>query len=347
MPETFEQNSQFSWVLKVARIALIASIVVIGLGLICTWSIKGLSATELIADAHRVESFIFPLLNVLGSLLAIVWLFVIYGLIRAIIANEAAVCDSSGRLSRIETLLEHQGESLGKLIELESISEEAKSLIYRETEIEALREMIHDDLIRQDFETAANMIETIRTKFGYADEAARLGEELQAAQKATMEERIDFAIQRIQQVIDIHDYAKALRGANKLLSMFPDNPKVVALPERIEAESTKHKRQLLSNYDEAVKKNDIDQSINLLKELDRYLSPQEAAALEESARGVFRAKLHNLGVRFAICVSDERWDEAVATGEEIIREFPNSRMSHEVRQKMPQLRNHAAEALGM
>ena len=143
--------------------------------------------------------------------------------------------------------------------------------------------------------------------------------------------------------MDAHDWAKALRGAQKLQSLFPDNPKVADLPQRVEVERTKRKRQLLSDYDEAVRKNDVDAGIDLLKKLDRHLTPQEAAALEESARGVFKAKLHNLGVQFAICVSDERWAEAVATGEEIMRSFPNSRMSHEVRQKMAQLRTHAAE----
>ena len=104
---------------------------------------------------------------------------------------------------------------------------------------------------------------------------------------------------------------------------------------------TGHKRSLLQAYGEAVRKNDVDKSIELLRELDRYLTPQEAAALEESVRGVFKAKLHNLGVQFAISVTDQQWADAVATGEEIIREFPNTRMAQEVREKMGLLRSRA------
>jgi hypothetical protein len=99
----------------------------------------------------------------------------------------------------------------------------------------------------------------------------------------------------------------------------------------------------LKQYDEAVKRNDVDYSIQLLKELDMYLPPQEAAALEESARGVFRAKLHNLGVQFAINVTDKQWAKAVATGEEIMMEFPNTRMAQEVREKMDLLRSRSTK----
>ena len=108
----------------------------------------------------------------------------------------------------------------------------------------------------------------------------------------------------------------------------------------------KHKLRLLEAYGEAVKKTDIDRSIDLLRELDKYLAPQEAAALEESARGVLRAKLHNLGVQFAMRITEENWAEALAIGEQIVRAYPNSRMAKEVRDKMDQLTTLAAARRG-
>ena len=92
----------------------------------------------------------------------------------------------------------------------------------------------------------------------------------------------------------------------------------------------------------AVRRNDIDGSIELLREMDRYLSPQEAAALAESARGVFRKKLHNLGMEFSFAVNEKRWPAAVTTGEQIAEGFPNSRMAMEVRQKLDALRQLAS-----
>jgi len=39
-------------------------------------------------------------------------------------------------------------------------------------------------------------------------------------------------------------------------------------------------------------------------------------------------------VQFAISVNAQQWDEAVSAGQEIIREFPTSRMAQEVRGKL-------------
>jgi hypothetical protein len=145
----------------------------------------------------------------------------------------------------------------------------------------------------------------------------------------------------VDEIIARADWARATREAARMRSAFPTNSKIAALPQRIETARMKHKRDLLQAYGEAVRKNDVDASIELLKELDRYLSPQEGAALQDSARGVFKAHLHNLGVQFAIRVAETQWKEAITVGGEIIKEFPNSRMAHEVRSKMEQLRQRA------
>jgi hypothetical protein len=63
--------------------------------------------------------------------------------------------------------------------------------------------------------------------------------------------------------------------------------------------------------------------------------------LQEAATEVFKNKLHNLGVRFSLAVSDKQWNEALQTGHEIIKSFPNSRMADEIRQKLITLRNLA------
>jgi len=160
---------------------------------------------------------------------------------------------------------------------------------------------------------------------------------------ATTDEKVDAQLRRIQQIVERRDWGRAKREAERLTALFPGSDKAAALPKQVQASYVKHKRQLLEAYGQAIAKNDVDRGIELLRELDPYLTPQEAAALEESARGVFRAKLHNYGVRFAIAVTDQRWDEALATGEEIIREYPNSRMAQEVRQNMDHLRARVAE----
>ncbi len=80
-----------------------------------------------------------------------------------------------------------------------------------------------------------------------------------------------------------------------------------------------------------------------LRELDTYLTPTEGLALKESASSVFRTKLHNLGVQFALAVTEKKWAGALEAGQQIVRDFPNSRMSHEIRSKMDILQARARQ----
>ena len=90
-----------------------------------------------------------------------------------------------------------------------------------------------------------------------------------------------------------------------------------------------------------IKREATDESLEILKELDLYLTPNEGFAFREAAKDVFRTKLHNLGVQFSLAVSSRQWDDALETGEQIIRNFPNSKMALEIRSKMDILKEKA------
>jgi len=335
-----DEASEFQWVNTLARIALLATLAILAAVLVAA---TALGVMTILSGEASWPAWTLHALVIAGVLLAALWVPVVCGLVGVMLANVRAVTRMSDRLDRAETLLSDQAESTRKLTDLACLSDQAKSLVYRDREIEAFREAVHEQLVHQDYKAAEVTIEKVKTRLGYEKEANSLLQDLEISRKATVEEKIDLAIGRIQQLINRHDWTRAIRESHRILRLFPENPKVVALPERIEKARNDHKRSLLQAYDEAVQKNDIDRGISLLKELDLYLSPQEAAALaEESARGVFKARLHNLGVQFAMRITDQLWADAIATGEEIIREYPNSRMAAEVRSKMEQLRGRAA-----
>jgi hypothetical protein len=331
---------RFDWVSKTAKAATVLTLILLGVGAAAT--VAG-TVWCMTTDKFVWPSLIVGVLAVFAEIVSAVCVVAGFGVVKLFVSTESAAFTIAGRLARLEALLESQAESIGRLTDLAGLSDQAKSCIYRDRELEAVREVIQEDLMRQDYQTASALVDNLEKRLGYADEAARLREEIAASRRATVDEKIDSAVRRIQYIIDRHDWASALRESQSLLRLFPDNPKISSLPEHIEAARTKHKRDLLQAYGEAVKKNDVDRSIELLRELDRYLMPPEAAALQDSARGVFRAKLHNLGVQFAINVTDRHWAKAVATGEEIIREFPNTRMAQEVRDNMDHLRARAAK----
>lgn len=347
-----KQTGRFQWVTTLARVMLLATIALVAMMVIkeAATIVDGIyyEITK-VYSPNVSNSVIRPIENFSKALLLMViagWTVVFYGLVLVLVANEESVRATAGRLARAESLLDDQAASTRTLAELAALSDQAKSLLFRDREIEALREVLRDDLIRQDYETAEALVRNVEQRSGYADEAARLREEIQAARKASVEEKLDVAIDRIQKIIAEKDWDRADREAQRIVRVFPRDARVMALPEQIIAARTGQKRALLQEYGEAVRRNDVERGIELLKELDLYLTPQEAAALQESARGVFRAKLHNLGVQFAISVTDEEWDAAVSTGEDIVRQFPNSRMAHEVQEKMDLLRARAADQSG-
>jgi hypothetical protein len=293
------------------------------------------------SDPVLIATYVVAILAELtGALLAIV----AYGLVSVWVQIAAGVRGGNDRLSRIESLLEAHDGKLQRLSDLAPLSDQAKALIFRDREIDAVRETIHECLARQDYTQANHLIDRMDKQFGHSSEAQRFRTEVEANREATIDEKINAAIDRVDRIIAQKNWPRALRESERLGEVFPESVKVASLPKRITEARARHKRELLSEYGEAVKRNDVDRSIELLKELDTYLTPQEAAALQESARGVFRAKLHNLGIQFAIAVTDEQWASALKTGEEIVREFPNTRMATEVRQKLDTLRQRAGTA---
>jgi hypothetical protein len=61
---------------------------------------------------------------------------------------------------------------------------------------------------------------------------------------------------------------------------------------------------------------------------------------------VFKEKLNLLSKQFSDAVRDHKWIDAMRVGESISREFPNTRIAQEVREKMETLRQRANEPVG-
>jgi len=329
----------FGTVTRAARVALIVSLLVMALTFAACLTAALYFSFE---TTPRVGLMAQLIVIMLASLIVAVWAIVAHGMVRVVIANEAHVYNAASRLERLETAAGRHAELLRELRDLAKLSDKAKGLLSRDHEREAFREAIHHHLPSQDYDAAEHLLQQIERLGGYDDEAATLRQEVEAYRNSSLDQKVQAAVARVERFIDAHQWARALREAQRLSGLFGDNERVAGLSRQVHLARAKHKRDLLQAYGEAARKNDVDRSIALLKELDAYLTPQEAAALSESARGVFKARLHNLGVQFAIYVEDESWSRAVAAGEEIIREFPNSRMAQEVKQKMDTLKSRAA-----
>lgn len=236
-----------------------------------------------------------------------------------------------------------QSDLLRTIAENSSLSEWAKRIVYREKDYEYLRDTIEGASVRQDWVSAERLIRELDEEFGMHEEAARLRDELGHARRATNEEKVAAAIERVDSLCEARKWDQAVRESGRLRTLFPDEPRIAGLSREVDLRRQEQKRSLLKEYDQAVRNHDVDTAHHLLFELDHYLAPNEAAALKESARGVFKAKLQQMGVQFSLAVTDHQFRKAIAIGERLGREFPNSRFAQEIATMMPALRQRVEQ----
>lgn len=279
------------------------------------------------------------------------WLFVLFSVIAAglfvvaliswlmkTVEYAANAVDNLRSLRSGQTQLEAM---LTQLSENMLLSDAIKTIAFREKDRAVLEDAIHQDIQMGKFGSADLLIKDLASRFGSPEQAEKLRQEMTEFRSATIQEKITKAIARIEQLWSIHHYSEAEKQVGVLQKIYPQNEKVQSLTGQTQRRLEEHKKELLSRWDESIKANQVDKSIEILELLDNYLTPTEAAALEESARGVFRAKLHNLGVQFSMFVTERKWDKALQVGREITEEYPNSRMAQEVREKIPALEQRA------
>ncbi len=232
---------------------------------------------------------------------------------------------------------------VNQMSEQQLLSDRAKAVAFRVKDREALRGAISEEMAKQDWEAALALADEIEKQFGYRGEAVRVRQEVDQRRQEAVRRQINDALGTIDRHTRAEQWSAALRESERLMQMFPENEQVRNLPVEIENRRQTHKRQLLSSWTDAVARHDVDGSIEILKQLDTYLTPAEAESMQETARSVFKEKLNNLGKQFSSAVQDHRWVEAIRVGESVIREFPNSRIAQEVRDNMESLRQRAAE----
>jgi len=286
------------------------------------------------ADSGNVPEFVWMLggVIVLGTAL--------FGL-KSLLDLTRAVNETNAQLEKISQGVEKNRSVLEKIGQSTRLSERAKSIAYRDLDRQSLREVVFDKLQQQDFETTYGIIEEISNLAGYKDLAQQLRAQADRYRTATRQERINQVISHIDKLLEEQQWAKASKQIEQLIKSQPDSEKAKAAHQKLLEKKQERKRILLNAWDGAVKRQATDRSLEILRELDMYLSPNEALALQEAARDVFRNKLHNLGVQFSLAIAEKEWHKALQTAQQIMRDFPNSRMAQEIRQRRDALKQKA------
>ena len=247
-----------------------------------------------------------------------------------IAAGAGRAAAGGGRMDDLATLLD-------TISEQQLLSDRAKSVAYRTKDREALRRAIREDLAKTDYEAALALCDEMADTFGYRAEADRFRDEVRGQRDADARRVINDVMGTVEQHIRAERWQAASSEADRLLRRYPDHEEVRQMPLMIEARRRKVANHLVEEFDRARAKNP-DEAIEVLRRLDNYLTPEEAQSLQQSARNVFKEKLQQLKEDFANAVHEGRIEDAMETGDEIMRDFPNTLMAREIKEKMPSLK---------
>jgi hypothetical protein len=240
----------------------------------------------------------------------------------------------SERLQQISVLL-------NVISEQQLLSDRAKQVAFRDKDRDALRRAIKEDLSRRDWEAAMVLVDDMERTFGYHAEASTFRDEVNRHREEVSRQQISHGLAQIENYCRQEKWSEATREAERLMRAYPGQESTQRLPAEIENRRQATKKQLLDAFNAAVSRNDIDGGIAIVRKLDIYLTRQEAESMQEAVRNLFKEKLTQLGEQFKILWREERWGEAHRLGESIIRDFPNSGIAREVRERMDTLRQKA------
>ncbi|MCA9286439.1 MAG: hypothetical protein KDA22_14530 [Phycisphaerales bacterium] len=293
-------------------------------------------ATAAVIGARTTEAWSGPLLT--GGIVAAAMA------LATLPASVILLAIAANGTRRHDYRVEEQFRLLQQMNENIMLSDNAKRLIYRPKELQLLRSAIEEDIARGDYDAALTLCTEMAEGFGFREEAEAFRQSIEATRRESYEHQVREAMESLEQRLTDADWRGAYAEAARIRRLFPDSPVVEELDGRIAAAREERKRFLERQFLEAAQHEDVEAAMALLRKLDLYLTREEAAQLTEVAQGVVSKHRENLGVQFKLAVADRSWAEAVRVGDEIIRDFPNTKMAEEVRSMLDLLRTRASQA---
>lgn len=245
-------------------------------------------------------------------------------------------------LATINERFEQFSIMLNLISEQQLLSDRAKAVAFREKDSDALRRAIQEEILKQDWEAAESLANEMASSFGYKQEAERLRKQIAQKRQEVTAKQIAEAVATIDRHARNENWAEAIKEAQRIAQLFPDQPSATSLPGEVEARRAAQKKQLIESWHDALARHDVDGGIEILKRLDSYLTPAEAETFQESARTLFKEKISSLRTQFSAAVQEHNWSQALRLAETIVSEFPHTQMAREVREMMDTLRARAS-----
>jgi len=233
-------------------------------------------------------------------------------------------------------------DAVRHLAEEQALSDDARRVLNRARERELLCRAIEEDINAEDWDAAMVLVKELAERFGYRSDAEEFRTKIETARYQTVERRVDESIRELDKLIVQTRWQEALNEAARISRLYPDSPRVEGLRHRVETARQRYKSELERRFLTTAENGQVEEAMELLKELDQYLTEEEAEPYREVAKGVIGKARENLGVQFKLAVQDRQWGIAAQVGEQIIREFPNTRMAQEIREVIDDIRQRAS-----
>ncbi len=235
--------------------------------------------------------------------------------------------------------------TIEELRENSMLSDNAKRVLFRDRELDLLRSAIEDDIARADYNAAITLCDEMSALFGQRQEAETFRSRIARARAQQYELEVQAALDQFDASLDENNWAVVHQQAARIRRLYPDSHVVRDLEVRIETARNRHKSELEGRFLEAAEQDDPADAMQLLKQLDHYLSRDEAQELTAAAQAVILRHRESLVQGFRAAVNGHRWAAAAEQGETIIAEYPNSQMASEVRPMIDVLRSRAGQAV--
>lgn len=253
---------------------------------------------------------------------------------------------SKADTDRIVEQLRQVQQSMDRAAQHAALSDDARRVLNRSRERELLTRAIEEDIRSQDWAAAQILVTELAQRFGYERDAEQFRMRIEMARAENLDNEVGEAIQQLDHLIVQRRWDDALIAADRISAGFPVSPRVRGLRERVATAKRQFKEELERRFLLAAQAERVEDAMEILKDLDHYLTEHEAEPFREVARGVIGKARENLGAAFKLACQDHQWEMAVALGEQIGSQFPNTRMAQEVKQMLPGLRQRAGEHVG-
>jgi len=278
------------------------------------------------------------------------------GMLGLIIASSAAAVviavlgqkpsSNKADTDRIVEQLRQVQQTMERTAQHSALSDDARRVLNRSKERELLCRAIEEDIRSRDWSAAQVLVNELAERFGYLRDAEQFRMRIEMARAEGLDNEVNEAIQKLDHLIVQRRWDEALSAADSIAAGFPVSPRVHALRGRVASAKRQYKEELERRFLLAAQAERFDEAMEILKDLDHYLTEKEAEPFREVARGVIGKARENLGASFKLACQDRQWELAISIGDQISQQFPNTRMAQEVQDIMPSLRQRAGEHVG-